>query len=168
MNNFEYCKYTYKHRKALEYLINKYKNKMTNTQYSELLKRVKVHDVDKLIMYQFASKKEVHDFHRKNNRHHIENTIKDFSITDIDILETIFDCECAALTKPDKPRNAYKTFQDFYPEFYNIAKPYLIQLGMDYDYSILNLEDKKTIDYYSNMEVTEEMIKKEIKEFLSI
>ena len=31
------------------------------------------------------------------------------------------------------------------------------QLGMDYDYSILNLEDKKTIDYYSNMEVTEEV-----------
>ena len=49
-------------------------------------------------------------------------------ITDIDILETIFDCECAALTKPDKPRNAYKTFQDFYPEFYNTAKPYRIQL----------------------------------------
>lgn len=168
MQNLEYCQYTYKHRKALTYLINKNKDKLTDFQYKELLKRAKVHDIDKLVMYQFATKKEVHDFHRKNNRHHIENELKDFKLIDIDILETIFDCECAALTKLDKPRNAYKTFKDFYPDFYNIAKPYLVQLDMDYNYSILDIENNTTINYYSNLEVTETMIKQEIKEYLNI
>ena len=71
MNNFESCKYTYKHRKALEYLIN-LKIKDENIK-KEMLKRAKIHDMDKMTLYLIIDKSEASKLHRKTASHHMEN-----------------------------------------------------------------------------------------------
>ena len=58
--------------------------------------------------------KDIHKFHRKMNRHHVKNNLKK---TTNDLIETIIDWECARLTKPDKPLNAYDTLMKFYPDY---------------------------------------------------
>ena len=51
MKNFEHIKYTYKHRKIVMLLAEKY---FKDNQ--ELLEQVSVHDLDKMFMYLFYNK----------------------------------------------------------------------------------------------------------------
>ena len=55
MKNQEYIEYTYKHRKIVIYLANKYVKK----DKEKVLKQIENHDIDKLFMYLFYNKKDV-------------------------------------------------------------------------------------------------------------
>ena len=102
MKNFELCKYTFLHRKALNYLVNRVV--LNNDLRNELLKRVEVHDVDKMLLYQFFNPDDVHSWHKLNNSHHLD--VNELS-SDLDRYEAILDYESSAMTKPDKPLNAW-------------------------------------------------------------
>ena len=52
MKNQEHIEYTYKHRKIVMYLANKY------VKEEAVLKQIQNHDIDKLFMYLFYNKKE--------------------------------------------------------------------------------------------------------------
>lgn len=51
MKNQEHIEYTYKHRKIVMYLANKY------VKEEAVLKQIQNHDIDKLFMYLFYNKK---------------------------------------------------------------------------------------------------------------
>ena len=70
----------------------------------EMLKRAKIHDMDKMVMYLFMEQKEAQKIHMMHQPHHLENSLPR---TYEDLVETIIDYECAPYTKPDKPLNAY-------------------------------------------------------------
>lgn len=109
MRNFEYCQYTYRHRRAFEYVVQKL-FEPGSAEYQEMMKRACAHDVDKLIMYQCGSKDEASKIHKSIASHHMSNTIpKSY----YDKLEAVIDYECAGYTKPDKPLNAWDTIKRF-------------------------------------------------------
>jgi hypothetical protein len=78
-------------------------------------------------------------------------------------LESIFDYECAALTKPDKPLNAYDTVIKYYSDFKDEYLPELEKLHMNLSYIAVTQEDKEFIE---NIEVDENDILKEVSEYL--
>lgn len=157
MKNFEYCVYTYKHRLALKEVIknNEYLPKTTK---NELLKRAEVHDMDKMVMYLFWEKKKASKYHRETASHHIDN---DISKTNTDYLEAIFDYECAGITKPDKPLNAYDTVLKFYSKYEGVLLPFLKKLHMDSSY---RLSDNFGI---TDLTVTEDDIIREVVFYLT-
>lgn len=165
MKNLEYCKYTYRHRRALEYLVNKLIK--SEDEKNIMLKRIKKHDMDKMLMYQFLDKKEASTLHRQHATHHIEN---DKNRCYFDNLETILDYESAGYTKPDKPLNAYDTIlkykadkisSDLLDDLMKILK----EFGMNKSYSVT--EDKDGMEYLSQFdEVTEEMIHEELLDYI--
>ena len=160
IKNYNYCKYTYLHRKALHYYIEK-NNYLENQEKEILLKRAKIHDMDKLTLYLFRDKETASKYHRENASHHIK---KGKAFTQEDILESIFDYECAALTKPDKPLNAYDTVMKYYPEFKDLYLPKLERLHMNSSYLAVTEEDKEFIE---KIVVTENLILKEVSEYLN-
>lgn len=163
MKNFEYCKYTYLHRIALKYYIEK-NEYLTEEERRELLKRAEVHDMDKMSMYLYMDKKQASDMHRKFAHHHIKEPNNIYTPTEMDYLESIFDYECAGLTKPDKPLNAYDTVLKYYPQYQDIYMPLLHRLHMDSSYVAFNDED---LAYISQFEVTEKDISTAVFNFLN-
>jgi len=121
MKNFDYIKYTYKHRRIVMLLAEKY---FSNNQ--ELLEQVKYHDLDKMYMYLFYGKKDVSRIHRDLTVHH-EN---DLEKSELDYIEMVLDWESARYTKPDKPLNAYDTLYNYYPEMVDIILPILKEIGI--------------------------------------
>ena len=102
MKNLEWCIYTYRHRRAFEYCVRKYIREPGLRE--EMLRRARIHDMDKMIMYLFMNQREAQEKHVKTKAHHLEN---DLPRTYEDYVETVIDYECAPYTKPDKPLNAY-------------------------------------------------------------
>ncbi len=160
MENLNYIEYTLKHRVALKCCIEKYCN---TSDKKKLLERAKIHDMDKVIMYLYMTKKGVNLIHRNGVRHHFNSNIKDYSR--LDYLEMIFDWECARYTKEDKPLNAYDTLYKFYPEHEKEILPLLKELKLDY--SSLDF-DKEILEETKNIVVDQEYIKKEINEYLNL
>lgn len=156
MKNLEYCVYTYKHRKALKKVIEDCKH-LSNDDKVKLLKRASIHDMDKMVMYMFWDKKRSSNYHREHASHHIDNSIEK---SRLDLLETIFDYECAGITKPDKPLNAYDTMYKFYPTYENELLPLLKELNM---YSSYKVVDKWNL---ADLSVTEKDILKEVSVYL--
>ncbi len=118
-------KYTWHHKRA--FLRTEYEVLGRNTL------RGYTHDMDKLLwLYPIAlifgqDKKWVQKKHRKNCKHHTENTgIK----TRNDYIEMIIDWECARYTKPDKPMNAFQTMQKFYSDLETQLLPLLQEFGL--------------------------------------
>ena len=100
--------YTLKHKLAFLQVEKQLRGKNTLSGY--------LHDTEKPLMYLFCfwmSIADIHKFHRAHNRHHVKNNLKK---SPDDLLDTIIDWECARITKPDKPLNAYDTLMTFYPE----------------------------------------------------
>ena len=159
MRNFDYCKYTFLHRKALQYYIEK-NNYLTQDEKQALLKRAKVHDMDKLVLYLFREKESASKYHRDHASHHLKQWVP---FSDLDLLESIFDYECAALTKPDKPLNAYDTVLNYYSDFKEYYLPVLKRLHMDSSYLAVSEEDK---NYINQFIPTEKTILAEIREYL--
>lgn len=167
MKNFDYCVYTYRHRKAIEYLT--FKLIKDPETFQEMMRRAKVHDMDKMVMYQFLEKKEASSLHRQTATHHMGNG---FEKSYYDKLEAILDYESAGYTKPDKPLNAYDTLLMFKEN--NLLDDEIIEdllkitneLGIDHSYSVT--DDKEGMEYLSKFEnVTEEMIKNELIEYVT-
>lgn len=165
MKNLEYCKYTYRHRRALEYLVNKLIK--SEDEKNIMLKRIKKHDMDKMLMYQFLEKENASKLHREYASHHLENNPeKDY----FDMLEAIFDYEVAGYTKPDKPLNAYDTIIQYKKDkisdnLFKHLMSILKEFGMDKSYSVT--EDKEGMEYLSQFnEVTEEMIQEELLNYI--
>ena len=115
MRNQEHIEYTYKHRKIVMYLANKY------VKDEAVLKQIQDHDMDKLFMYLFYNKKDVSALHRQLSSHH-ENEIEK---NKADYIEMVLDWESARYTKPDKPLNAY------YPEMEKEILPILKEFNID-------------------------------------
>ncbi len=162
MRNLGYCQYTYRHRKALLYYIQK-NEFLTKEDKEEMLKRAKFHDLDKMTLYLFWEKEASSEYHRHTNAHHLT----EYQGTDIgyyDKMEAVFDFECAALTKWDKPLNAFDTMNKWYPECEKDLLPILHKLHMDSSYIAITEEAKEYISKYA--EVTEEMILKEVGMYL--
>ncbi|WP_297419760.1 hypothetical protein [Clostridium sp.] len=110
--------YTWEHKKAFLKVEKQLLGKNTLRGY--------LHDVDKLFMYIFLSKKQTHKIHRNISRHH---DIK--AKTREDYIQMIIDWECARYTKPDKPLNAYDTLYKFYPKLENKILPVLKEFKLE-------------------------------------
>lgn len=112
--NIGAIKYTLEHRKAFK--------KVEKELLGHNTWRSIVHDIDKVILYNFWEHKKVKEFHRKTARHHVENNIKK---TKGDYIEMVIDWECARYSKPDKPLNAYDTLYNLYPQLEEVILPIL-------------------------------------------
>lgn len=157
MKNKEYIEYTYKHRKIVIYLANKYyKNN------KRLLNKVKLHDLDKLINYLFYDKEDASRIHRELSSHHQNQIVKD----KLDYIEMVLDWESARYTKPDKPLNAYDTLYRFYPELEEYILPILKELGIDK--GGLPMDDDVWEYTQSISKVTKKDIKNEIIEYIDL
>ena len=167
MKNFDFCVYTYKHRKALEYLVHKLiKDADTKT---EMLKRIKIHDMDKMTMYQFLEKEEASKIHRNTTYHHMTNILPK---SKFDYIEAILDYESAGYTKPDKPLNAYDTINRFKKdktlsqETIKELRKVLVELDINSSYSVTDdTEGMKYLESFSN--ITEEDIKNELITYIT-
>ena len=157
MKNEDYIEYTYKHRKIVIYLANKYYK-----DNKELLDKVKLHDLDKLFMYLFYEKEDASNIHRDLISHHQNKIIKD----KLDYMEMVLDWESARYTKPDKPLNAYDTLYRFYPGLEEHILPILKELGIDKP--SLPMEDDVWEYTQSIVNVSKEDIKNEIIEYLDL
>ena len=157
MKNLEHIKYTYKHRKIVIKLAEKYFK-----DNEELLEKVKYHDLDKLFLYLFYEKKQVSKIHRDLTSHH-ENALEK---TDLDYIEMVLDWESARYTKPDKPLNAYDTLINYYPNMSNEILPILKEMGIDAS----NLPMKKDILELAHSldNVSNEDIVNELKESITL
>ena len=162
----EYCKYTYRHRKAFYYVVNKIIK--DETIKKEMLKRARFHDLDKMTLYMFFEKKMSSQYHRNLSSHHLENNLPK---TFYDYLESIIDFECAGYTKPDKPLNAYDTIEKIFKNqidsnIYNSLVDILREYNLNSSYCVLN--DHIGLEYlkkYKN--VTEEMIIYEVLDYIN-
>ena len=167
MRNLEWCKYTYRHRRAFEYCVRKYVNEPSLRE--EMLKRAAVHDMDKMLMYLFMDQKAAQEMHTRTQPHHLENSLPR---TYEDYVETVIDYECAPYTKPDKPLNAYD-FTLFLmdrkvldAETGNRLLSIMREFGIDN--SETYTEDAEGQAYISSCsEVTEEMIQEELLAYVS-
>ena len=164
IKNLDYIKYTYLHRKSLIYYINTNKY-LSDEERENLLQRAKVHDMDKMTLYLFWDKKDASNYHRTHNGHHVFEYIKrGFTPDKFDILESIFDYECAALTKPDKPLNAFDTLRAHYPSLIPYYEEYMERLNMNSTYCAITDE---ALSYINSFEVSEEILLKEVATYLT-
>lgn len=163
MRNFEYCQYTYRHRRAFEYVVGKLFSK-DSYLYNKMMERAAAHDIDKLIMYQCTSKAEASKIHKAIAPHHMGN---DKPHDYYDKLEAIVDYECAGYTKPDKPLNAWDTILYFQqagadPELCEQLLALCKQYDLDGSYRVTEI-DPEGMRYLSQYDdVTEEMIQEDI------
>ena len=119
VDNIGAIKYTKDHRKAFR--------KIEKELLGHNTWRSLVHDIDKVILYNFWEHKKVKEFHRKTARHHVENDIKK---TKADYIEMVIDWECARYTKPDKPLNAYDTLYNIYSDLEDVILPILKEFNI--------------------------------------
>lgn len=113
-------KYSLEHRKAFLALEKKLLGKNTIRGY--------LHDVDKIILYHFLPTEFVHTCHQWWSKHH-ERRAK----THDDFVQMVIDWECARITKPDKPLDAYNTLYKFYPHMEDKILPILKELNIAHE-----------------------------------
>lgn len=101
--------------------------------------KYKFHDWDKLflfIFFPFLGERRINQFHQRFQKHHPTYTVgKDWikqlkSPNQVRWDEAIIDWECARITKPDKPLDAYDTLLKFYPSYIDYAKDDMKKLGL--------------------------------------
>ena len=111
--------YTLKHKKAFLKVEKELRGKNTLRGY--------FHDIDKPFMYMalWLKVEDVSKIRRQNSYHHLESNLDK---TKDDLIDMIIDWECARLTKPDKPLNAYQTLMKYYPEYQKEFIPLIQEL----------------------------------------
>lgn len=162
MKNLKWCIYTYRHRRAFGYCVDKYIHEPALRE--EMQRRAKIHDMDKMIMYLFMDQKEAQEMHIRTKAHHLENQLPR---TYEDFVETVIDYECAPYTKPDKPLNAFD-FANLLVDWKALDKEtgdkliaIMEQLGIAN--SATYAEDEEGRQYIDSIgDVTEEMILEEV------
>lgn len=106
MRNEKYLGYTFQHRRAFLFVVNKLIKDPVDKAI--MLQRAKWHDLDKAFLYTLIDKKTASAYHRRMAPHHMEQQNK-MDKNRYDIMEAVLDFECAGYTKSDKPLNAYDT-----------------------------------------------------------
>lgn len=166
MKNFDWCVYTYKHRRAFRYILEKLIDEPVLK--AQMRERAKVHDMDKMLMYLFLDQYMSQKEHVRTKPHHLESGLGN---TYLDLVETVIDYECAPYTKPDKPLNAF--------DFTNkLLKMGLIEKGLAEKLiaimkefgiasSYLVTDDKEGMEYMQQIgKITEEMILMEVIDYI--
>lgn len=167
MKNFDWCAYTYRHRRAFKYIADKLIKDEKIKQ--EMFKRAKVHDMDKLVMYMFLDQYTSQRQHVLTKSHHLEYSGEH---TYMDMLETVIDYECSPYTKPDKPLNAYD-FANKLLEKELISVDVHRQLldimhELDIDSSYEVTDDVEGMAYMQSIgDITEEMILLEVMQYIN-
>lgn len=167
MKNFDWCVYTYKHRRAFVYVVNRLIH--DPELKAEMLRRARIHDMDKMLLYLFWDQQRSQRYHVEHSAHHLECGSPQ---TWYDMVETVIDYECAPYTKPDKPLNAY----DFVHKLLDMGileqekadqlLAIMHELGIDFSDTVMN--DREGLDYIQAIgEVTEEMILREVLQYVS-
>ncbi len=166
MKNFDWCKYTYKHRIAFSYVARRLIK--DEELLFKILERGKVHDLDKQLLYLFVSWKDAVEYHITHRSHHLESSGQK---TYEDLVEMVIDFECAPYTKPDKPLNCYDFVHKLIEwnavddktanRLFSIMK----ELGIDRSYDVTK-KDHCVAFLNSLPEVTEEMILLEVMEYV--
>ncbi|MBQ8436990.1 MAG: hypothetical protein IJX20_05010 [Alphaproteobacteria bacterium] len=87
------------------------------------------HDFSKPFMYMFPwlNEDEIQRRHRSRTPHHVES---EMFCSIPHLVEMYIDWECAFLTKPDKPLNAFGTLIHFYPEYIRYMLPVCLALNV--------------------------------------
>lgn len=161
MKNFEQCKYTYAHKKIIEFMLPKYIQ--DENVLGVMLDRVKNHDMDKMTAYLFWDVLPCHKIHRDSMPHHAKSIECERVL--YDYIEMVFDWESARYSKPDKPLNAYDTLYKYYPTMEEYILPILKEFGI----AEPNLPfDEEILDFANQVKVniTEEDIKNEVIEYI--
>ncbi len=109
--------YTWTHKKAI---LEVEKRLLGRVTLGGLL-----HDVDKLFLYLIFSKKTVSKIHRSYSRHHTGN-----HKSKKDIINALIDWESARMTKVDKPETPKEYLLRCIPEFTNVYKGTMQELGL--------------------------------------
>lgn len=119
-----------------------------------------LHDLDKVFLYMipWINLEDAHKHHVKKSSHHLS---ADKPKTLENIEEAVIDWECAPLTKPDKPLNAYETLYKYYPEYIKDVLP-VIQKWLPHQ--IIREEDKIKSISGTYRDVTERDFVKEIED----
>lgn len=162
MKNPEWSIYTYRHRRAFLYTVEKLLKE--GSIKDEMRKRAMIHDLDKLLLYQFLDVKKSQHYHIYNQSHHLESgKCNDY----LDMLEMVIDLESAPLTKPDKPLNAYNFVNLLLDkgyierEFYDKLITIMEELDIAKSYELVM--DEEVGKYIGDEDsITEEMILLEI------
>lgn len=110
--------YTVRHRRAFRETERRLTGRVST--------RGRLHDLDKLFLYPLLGVGPTNRLHRLYARHHARR-----ARTEADYAEMAVDWECARLTKPDKPLDAYDTLYRLYPELVPVMLPVLGRLGLD-------------------------------------
>lgn len=118
MKRFHKIKYTWEHRKAFQEIEEKH--------FGEKSKMWMLHDIEKPLLYLIFGVKLGSKIHRLLSKHHVYSIRKNK-----DWKQMVVDWECARLTKPDKPLNAYETMVLYYPETKDMILPILKELGLN-------------------------------------
>lgn len=116
---YEKILYTLRHKQAFLKVEKQLRRKNTWHGY--------LHDIDKPFLYLafWIDLKKVQKIHRSYSKHHVKNSLNK---SKDDLVDTIIDWECARMTKPDKPLNAYQTLMKFYPEYQETFLPVIREL----------------------------------------
>lgn len=117
--NIKYYERTRKHRIAFAAVCHVL-NKRVSMRH-----RVATHDVDKLFMYRFLPVSVACWLHKLIARHHNRNTTNAYTL-----MEMLIDWECARLTKPEKPLNAYDTLYKYYEDMIDRMEPIMDLCGL--------------------------------------
>lgn len=155
MKNEEHAIYTFKHRKIVMFLANKY----VKNNREKILEQIELHDLDKLFMYMFYNKKDVSKIHRMYSVHHDNELPKTYE----DYVEMVLDWESARYTKPDKPLNAYDTLYKYFSHMEQEVLPILKEFNIDK--SSMDMEED-VLEYANSILVTDEDIKEELKKYI--
>lgn len=155
MKNEEHAIYTFKHRKIVMFLANKY----VKNNREKILEQIELHDLDKLFMYMFYNKKDVSKIHRMYSLHHDNELPKTYE----DYVEMVLDWESARYTKPDKPLNAYDTLYKYFSHMEQEVLPILKEFNIDK--SSMDMEED-VLEYANSILVTDEDIKEELKKYI--
>lgn len=88
-----------------------------------------LHDSDKLFLYAvpWLDEKQIQKFHRTHQTHHVDCP----QSTAEQLIQTYIDWDCAVLTKPDKPLNAFATLIHFYRDKLPLMLPVCLAIDPD-------------------------------------
>ena len=167
MRNMGWCIYTYRHRKAFEYCVRKLVKEPGLRE--EMLRRARIHDMDKMLMYLFMDQPEAQKLHFQTKKHHMENSLPK---TYEDLVETVIDYECAPYTKPDKPLKAFdfvhKLMERKAIDAQTGEKLIGVMRDLGIDHSSSAADDPEGMEYLARFwNVSEEMVFEEILRYVN-
>ena len=107
-----------------------------------------LHDADKLFLYltPFLSEKKIQQIHCSCQPHHINSAQKSVQ----NLMNMYVDWDCAAITKPDKPLDAYATLLHFYQSQILLMLPICLAIApARVSPLVMDLDEKRKKGYSS-------------------